>query len=635
MMDYSKIKVIIWDLDDTFWSGTLSEGEIYPIEKNMELVKLSTNRGVVNAICSKNDKEMALRKLGELNIRDLFVFPSIDWSPKGERIARLLNDMGLRAVNALFIDDNLQNINEVRHYSPDIMSDTPNCIDGLLEYFRELPNKDNGHIRLNQYKILEQKIQAKDEYSTNEDFLYSCNLRVDIHNDCLYHIDRIAELVKRANQLNYTKIRSTKEELKTLLSDDSLQCGYVTVSDKFGDYGIVGFFAINKENNRCVHFLFSCRTIGQGVEQWVYAELGYPVLDIVGEVITPLNKNQRPKWINQDIETVEKVESLNHSIRILFKGPCDYFVMTKYLSNSCNLDTEFSYIGSKNNYIESYNHPVAIMGAKLYTDEEKKLLIKECIFLDEDFFTTRLFDTKYNIVFISTILISHMGLYRRKGTNLIIPFGDYLAPLTDENNWDGLISGKLRNCQNTFTREYLEEFSKKYEFIGKFDNKKFNSFLKFLIDNLPSETYICFDLGSETPCLKDKNPINKDLHINNQKLNAVIRSCAKDNKRIVLLDINKFIKGQESLNDYINHFAINVYFKIANEVNGIISNILGSDIVGVKSGKQLMRVKLYFHFKKVVNMIVPAFVLRGIHVLAQKCLGLDRDFKFTELILKH
>ena len=43
----------------------------------------------------------------------------------------------------------------------------------------------------------------------------------------------------------------------------------------------------------------------------------------------------------------------------------------------------------------------------------------------------------------------------------------------------------------------------------------------------------------------------------------------------------------------------------------------------------------YFHFKKVVNMIVPAFVLRGIHVLAQKCLGLDRDFKFTELILKH
>ena len=83
------------------------------------------------------------------------------------------------------------------------------------------------------------------------------------------------------------------------------------------------------------------------------------------------------------------------------------------------------------------------------------------------------------------------------------------------------------------------------------------------------------------------------------------------------------------------NLRINVYFKMANEVNGIISNILGSDIVGVKSGKQLMRVKLYFHFKKVVNMIVPAFVLRGIHVLAQKCLGLDRDFKFTELILKH
>lgn len=26
-MDYSQIKLIIWDLDDTFWHGTLSESE--------------------------------------------------------------------------------------------------------------------------------------------------------------------------------------------------------------------------------------------------------------------------------------------------------------------------------------------------------------------------------------------------------------------------------------------------------------------------------------------------------------------------------------------------------------------------------------------------------------------------------
>ena len=28
MIDYSKLKLIIWDMDDTFWNGTLSEGDI-------------------------------------------------------------------------------------------------------------------------------------------------------------------------------------------------------------------------------------------------------------------------------------------------------------------------------------------------------------------------------------------------------------------------------------------------------------------------------------------------------------------------------------------------------------------------------------------------------------------------------
>ena len=69
-------------------------------------------------------------------------------------------------------------------------------------------------------------------------------------------------------------------------------CGYVTVSDKFGDYGIVGFFAI--ENGWCEHFLFSCRTIGLGIEQYVYASLGWPALQVVGEVVKEVDKSPAP-----------------------------------------------------------------------------------------------------------------------------------------------------------------------------------------------------------------------------------------------------------------------------------------------------------------------------------------------------
>ena len=101
-IDYKAIKLVIWDLDDTFWKGTLSEGGIEPVPRNIELVKLLTGNGVVNSICSKNDEAPVDDKLRELDVADLFVFKSVDWTPKGPRISALIKDMGLRPVNARF-----------------------------------------------------------------------------------------------------------------------------------------------------------------------------------------------------------------------------------------------------------------------------------------------------------------------------------------------------------------------------------------------------------------------------------------------------------------------------------------------------------------------------------------------------
>ena len=56
MIDFSKIKLIIWDLDETFWDGTLSDGTMSIIEKNIALIQQTTDCGVINSICSKNDE---------------------------------------------------------------------------------------------------------------------------------------------------------------------------------------------------------------------------------------------------------------------------------------------------------------------------------------------------------------------------------------------------------------------------------------------------------------------------------------------------------------------------------------------------------------------------------------------------
>ena len=50
------IRLIIWDLDDTFWKGTLTEGGIEAfIQENHDLVPALAQRGIMSSICSKND----------------------------------------------------------------------------------------------------------------------------------------------------------------------------------------------------------------------------------------------------------------------------------------------------------------------------------------------------------------------------------------------------------------------------------------------------------------------------------------------------------------------------------------------------------------------------------------------------
>ena len=58
--DITKTKLVIWDLDETFWDGTLSEGSIKFNPEHLQLVEDLTLKGIMNSICSKNDHSAVL-----------------------------------------------------------------------------------------------------------------------------------------------------------------------------------------------------------------------------------------------------------------------------------------------------------------------------------------------------------------------------------------------------------------------------------------------------------------------------------------------------------------------------------------------------------------------------------------------
>ena len=590
MIDFSKIKLVIWDLDDTFWQGILSEGEIRPIQENCTLVKELSRRGIVNSICSKNDFAPTMKELHKIGVDDFFVFPSIDWTPKGNRIARMIKDMGLRPANCLFIDDNDVNLNEAKYYSEDLMTASPTIVSQLSSYVNSLEISDESCMRLKQYKVLEVKQKAKEESGDNIAFLYASNTRVELHTDCDKVADRLFERVHRTNQLNFTKYRCSRAEFDELLSDKDARCGYATVKDNFGDYGIVGFYAI--KNNKLAHFLFSCRTIGQGVEQWVYSTLGCPSLITVEPVVNHVeNVLTPPAWINQTNLKSGDREEKKYDGKIVFKGPCDLEIVSSYL-NATNLVREFTYVGSNQASVEHQNHSVNYLAFPFLNEAEKKELLNDCIFNDKDMFSTKMYDSDTVLVFISTLIEGNLGIYRRKKDGYLLAYGEWCYSLTDENNWPLYINNKIYTGGNRFTENWLRSFSDKYEYVGRITPTKVVENILSLLNKLPQTTSLCLMLGSEIPYEMNTSYPYQKREEYHQELNAKLKQLAEREKRLYLINFSDYIHSQEDFTNNINHFQRRVYFEVSKSANQIIAQVTG------KSLKEEGELKRFFIDKK-------------------------------------
>jgi FkbH-like protein len=303
------VRLVIWDLDETFWHGTVTEcGHRYN-QATHDIVLELARRGIMSSICSKNDFAPVRRILSDAGIWDSFIFPSIDWSPKGPRIAALIEAVQLRAETIMFIDDNPSNLHEARTLIPGLQIANETFIPEMLASPLFKGKDDSGLTRLAQYKVMERRhadeAVAVSAGGSNADFLRASKIRVRIERDVETHIDRAIELINRTNQLNFTKRRlpeaqeAARAALLTTLGSHMVQAGLLDVSDDYGDYGYCGFYLTRTTANatRLLHFCFSCRILGMGVEAWAYQMLGRPPLPVRGHVLSDPVAADPVDWI--------------------------------------------------------------------------------------------------------------------------------------------------------------------------------------------------------------------------------------------------------------------------------------------------------------------------------------------------
>ena len=70
------VKCVVWDLDNTVWSGVLMEDPDVELQAPaIEAIDALDRRGILHSLASRNEPELALRKLEELGIADYFLDP--------------------------------------------------------------------------------------------------------------------------------------------------------------------------------------------------------------------------------------------------------------------------------------------------------------------------------------------------------------------------------------------------------------------------------------------------------------------------------------------------------------------------------------------------------------------------------
>jgi FkbH-like protein len=579
------IKLIIWDLDDTFWKGTLSEGPIQFDQKKIDLVKHMVDRGVMNSICSKNDFNEVKKVLEPTGLWDYFVFPSIDWTPKAPRIASIIKTMALRPVNVLFIDDNPINLNEAKFYLPELNVLDVKDIESFIEEYRNIGKDDSEHKRLKQYRVMETKVQESQNYDSTNEFLRQSEIQVTFNHDCTSIVDRIVEMIERTNQLNYTKLRSNKEEVLSILNNPEYKCATVSVKDKYGDYGTVGFYALHQPTSRLLHFLFSCRTLGMGIEQFVYEELGFPELDVIGEVANSVTKEHTVTWINSkesydcsnNVTNKNNIQSTpppSRKLRVLLKGPCDLQSVYQYLSSqrALQLDTEFNFVNQDGVSITAMNHTIHLLESVRLSNKEKADLLKDVPFMDTSVFESKLFTQEYDYVFMSMLPDCHEGVYRHKKSGQKITFSSANYDLTAPKNWSYFISGEYTNHNFKFTEESLKAFAEKFTFEGFMDAQEIIHQIRFVRENiLPHKTQLILVLGSEIEC--ESQTTNEFAHHanNHQHVNQLLKSTFGDKGNIGFINVTDFIKSQNDFNGCTNHFTRQVYYQLANEIANYVN----------------------------------------------------------------
>jgi len=238
------VKCLVWDLDNTLWQGTLSEGdEVRPPDGVRELIIELDARGILQSVASKNDHDLAWAKLEELGLAEYFVLPRIGWGPKSDSVRDIAERLKFAHGTIAFVDDQPAERAEVSFHLPEVRcyaADQLAKVADLPEFSPRNVTVDARRRRqMYQAGFRREEEQAAFRGPT-EEFLRSLELEMRIGRATEEQLSRVEELTLRTSQMNATGVHYSDAALRELLADPGHEVLVTTMADRFGPHGAVG-----------------------------------------------------------------------------------------------------------------------------------------------------------------------------------------------------------------------------------------------------------------------------------------------------------------------------------------------------------------------------------------------------------
>lgn len=270
-MTDQKIKCVVWDLDNTLWTGVLLEDEQVSLRDNViNIIRTLDNRGILQSIASKNDYAQAMAKLEEFGLQDYFLYPQISWNSKASAIETIAKSINIGIDTFAFVDDQAFEREEVHFSHPEVL-----CIDAVD--LDNIPNLDamnprfiteDSKMRRLMYLSDIKRNQIEEEFTgPKEEFLATLNMVLSILPAKEDDLQRAEELTMRTHQLNTTGYTYSYEELKYFSESPQHKLFIAGLEDKYGTYGKIGLALIElgKKFWTIKLLLMSCRVMSRGV----------------------------------------------------------------------------------------------------------------------------------------------------------------------------------------------------------------------------------------------------------------------------------------------------------------------------------------------------------------------------------